>query len=156
MPLGQAPFGSREPAGPDEPPEQRDPRFSSGGRLGVSRWLFLVAFVAMLAYFAALASRAGARVSDRAPGALAGPSECITDRSCGEGWRCYAVPKDDPFVVTGRCAQVCEGDLQCPPHFRCESVALGDHQVVPLGSRGATAARLGVCQPCGEEGCQPK
>jgi hypothetical protein len=82
--------------------------------------------------------------------------ECLTDKSCKAGWRCFAVPKDDPFVVSGNCAQVCEGDLQCPPHFQCLKVAVGNGQVVPEGARGATAELLGVCQPCGPEGCQPQ
>ncbi|MBK7864678.1 MAG: hypothetical protein IPJ65_39950 [Archangiaceae bacterium] len=156
MPLGQTPFGSRPPTGPDEGPDPEGGPGSGSRRFpGVSRWLLMIGFIAMLAYMAALASRQGSRASDGRAGAAAGPSECITDRSCAEGWRCYAVPKDDPFVVTGVCVQLCEGDLQCPPHFRCEPVAAGDHQVVPVGARGAHGAPLGACRPCSDDGCQP-
>lgn len=154
MPLGQAPYGSRTPAGRDEPPDG-DPRPGPGRFGGAGRWMFSIAFIALLAYFAALASRSGVKGPARA-GGVAGPSECLTDRSCAEGWRCFAIPKDDPFAVTGRCAQACEGDLQCPAHFACQQVAVGDHQVVPLGARGAKPETLGVCQPCGEGGCRPE
>ena len=147
MPLGQAPYGSRTPSQPDEPgDDDRRPREGSARRPPAFRWLFLISFVALLAYFAAMATRG---VSKSREGGVAGPAECLTDRSCAEGWRCYAVPKDDPFAVSGVCTQQCEGDLQCPAHFRCESVAATkDRQVVPIGARGATETKVGVCRAC--------
>src|SRR4051812_28366964 len=115
MPLGQAPFGTREPG--DGPRAPKSPFRLSDPR----GWLLWVAVAALLALVLARRGDKGSKFS--LAGNLAGPSECITHRSCAEGWRCFAVPKDDPFVVTGVCAQVCESALQCPGHYRCEQVA---------------------------------
>jgi hypothetical protein len=75
-------------------------------------------------------------------------TECLTDRSCGAGWHCFAVPKDDPFAVTGVCSHECTDDTQCSAPLKCTEVAAtADSQVVPLNAKGAGAQRLHVCRP---------
>ncbi|MBL8954035.1 MAG: hypothetical protein JNK82_24880 [Myxococcaceae bacterium] len=150
MPLGQAPFGSRQPG--REPPDD-DPSPSSGRFPSLSRSFFVVGFIALLAYLAAMASRGTVAEKQSGP-PKAGP--CLTNRSCAEGWRCFVVPKDDPFAVEGECSQPCEGSLQCPEQFECKQVAVSSSGplVVPVGARGATAEVSGVCRPCGPKGCE--
>ncbi len=82
-------------------------------------------------------------------------TECLTTKSCGEGWRCYAEPKDDPFATSGVCSQTCESSLQCATHFKCVAVSKTKDQVVPVGARGATEALEKVCRPCGGV-CDPE
>lgn len=152
MPLGQAPFGSRQTPRDEEPPE--DPRGRGDRLVSQGRWIFFVGTAAILAFLVARGT--GTRSSDRKEGGFARAGPCLTDRSCAQGWRCYVVPKDDPFAVEGECAQVCEGDLQCPSQHRCETVfdAEKGPLVVPKGARGATGKSTGVCRPCGPQGCE--
>ena len=150
MPLGQAPYGSRQ-SPPGEPPPDPD---RGSRRVGYGSRIFLIGAGAMILLMWLRGSYG--RGYETNPHGPAGPNPCLTDRSCAEGWRCYAVPKDDPFTVEGQCAQVCESDLQCPAHFRCERVAATKgKQVVPETARGAGAEKLGVCRACGDEGCAP-
>lgn len=142
MPLGQAPFGTRTPSAP-EPPQQPQPARPS--RFGPLIWIMLGGLV--------VASVFTMRRGDKKP--ISDTTECLTDRACGAGWRCFAVPKDDGFAVTGVCSQVCESDLQCATHFRCDEVAVGSDQVVPIGARGGTAEHAHVCRPCGGA-CEPR
>ena len=151
MPLGQAPYGSRQEPPGQEPPE--DPRQRGDRLVARGRWIFFMGTAVLLAFVAA---RGAGRGADRSAHGPQGPNPCLTDKSCAAGWRCYAIPKDDPFVVEGQCAQACEDSLQCPSHFQCEKVAVAKGQVVPLGARGATAEQLGVCRQCGPDGCRPE
>lgn len=144
MPLGQAPYGSRQtPRDPDGEDSRDSGGKSPGGRPGGFSWILWIPIVAMVAFVAANWGKSGKAT----PRGVAGPTECLTDKSCGAGSRCFAVPKDDPFVVVGECAQACEGDLQCPARHRCEDVAVGKSNVVPLDARGATAERAKICRP---------
>jgi hypothetical protein len=150
MPLGQAPYGSRSPPDPEEGEGPKPPSGPPPG-LRIS-WFLVIPLVALLAYLAAGRGTRGPGHNEDGP---TGVHECLTHRSCAADWRCYAVPKDDPFAVPGICAQLCEGDLQCPSQHRCEEVAVGKGQVVPLGARGATAERAHVCRPC-DGPCRPQ
>jgi hypothetical protein len=108
----------------------------------------------LLAFVAARGT--GRSSADRNAHGPTGPNPCLTDRSCAQGWRCYAIPKDDPFAVEGECTQQCEDSLQCPAHFSCVKVSVAKGpQVVPEGARGATGELTGVCRPCGPDGCTP-
>lgn len=154
MPLGQAPYGSRQTPRDEEPPEDPDQRGNRPAMPG--RWLLFASAAVLLAFMLA---RGGRSAADRkAAAGVAGPSPCLTNRSCAEHWYCYVVPKDDPFAVEGECSQVCESDLQCPAKYRCEKVAVGEKGplVVPIGARGATAETTGVCRACGPDGCAPQ
>ena len=146
MPLGQAPYGSRQPPGDDEPPQ--DPRLRGDRRVGQGRWIFLAGTAVLLAFVAARVN--GTRASDRKHTGPVGAGPCLTDRSCASGWHCYVVPKDDPFAVEGECSQGCADDLQCPSQHRCEKVSVGEKGplVLPLNARGATAEQTGVCRSC--------
>lgn len=150
MPLGQAPFGSRQTPRDEEPPG--DPRQRP---VNTGRWLLFAGAAVLLAF--AFARGGTGRAADRKQAGAPGPSPCLTNRSCAEHWACYVVPKDDPFAAEGECSQVCESDLQCPAQHRCEQVAVGEKGplVVPIGARGATAETTGVCRHCGPDGCAP-
>ena len=143
MPLGQAPYGSRQTPPDEEPPE--DPRIRGDRLVSQGRWVLFAGVAVMLAFMMA---RTGTRASDKKEGGYARAGPCLTDRSCAQGWRCYVIPKDDPFAVEGECSQVCEDDLQCPGQYRCEKVfdAEKGPLVVPAGARGATEKTSGVCR----------
>ena len=134
MPLGQAPYGSRQQPS-SEPPED-DPRARGEGYARFGRQLFFIGGGVLLLL---LVLRGGLfRGNDKNPHGPLGPSPCLTDRSCADGWRCFVQPKDDPFATEGVCAQGCQGDLQCPAHYRCEpAFVTKGKQVVPAGARGA-------------------
>jgi len=117
--------------------------------------MFIVAFVAMLAYFASLAARQGTKSNDRTGGAPAPATASPIARAPTAG----AVSRfrrtthsSSPAAAPRSARAICSA----PRTSAAKPVAAGDHQVVPLGARGATSVRLGVCQPCGEEGCQPR
>jgi len=116
--------------------------------------MFIVAFVAMLAYFASLAARQGTKSNDRtggAPGpATASPIARAPTAGAVRGSEGRPIRRHRPLRPGLR------GRSAVPRAPALPAVAAGDHQVVPLGARGATSVRLGVCQPCGEEGCQPR
>ncbi len=151
MPLGQAPFGSRQTPPDDEPPE--DPRARGDRLVRQGRWIFFMGSAVMLAFIAA---RGFGRSNNRAEGGFARPGPCLTDRSCAQGWRCFVIPKDDPFATEGECAQVCDGSLQCPKDYECKAVAIAKGPlVVPVGARGALPETTGVCRSCGPGGCTP-
>jgi len=154
MPLGQAPFGSRQTPPDEEPPQ--DPRARGDRLVSQGRWIFLMGSAVLLAFVAAR-GMGGGKTGDRAEGGFARPGPCLTDRSCAKGWRCFVLPKDDPFVTEGECAQVCESSLQCPQHYECLKVSVVKGPfVVPEGARGATAETTGVCRACGPKGCTPQ
>jgi hypothetical protein len=137
MPLGQAPFGTRTPPEPEPgqgPPQAGPPAF---GRL---RWFFWV-------LLAALAGVTAWQMWSEKPKPVSDSTECLTTASCGAGWRCYAVPKDDPFAVTGVCSHECADDAQCAAPLKCTEVAVTEHQVLPLGAKGGGAERTHVCRP---------
>src|SRR5437762_14107558 len=97
MPLGQAPYGSREPPSPEEKP----PPSSLRGFPGWSRYIFVLLAVGWVV--ALIATR-----GEKKPSAIGDTTECFADKACGDGWRCFAVPKDDRFAVSGVCSHVCE------------------------------------------------
>jgi hypothetical protein len=148
MPLGQTPFGTRSPPTPDPSEPPPPPQGIRGGPF--SRFSGLIWFLLAGLMVASLFTM---RRGEKKP--VSDTTQCLTERACGPGWRCFAEPKGDGFAVTGVCSQVCESDLQCATHFRCDEVAVSGDQVVPVGAHGAGPDRAHVCRPCGGA-CEPR
>ncbi|MBX7100982.1 MAG: hypothetical protein K1X89_24920 [Myxococcaceae bacterium] len=75
---------------------------------------------------------------------VGGPGiECLTHGDCAKSLRCFAVPRDAPFVTAGKCREPCVDDLQCERGVRCVAARERSGQLVPAldGGLGACAGR---------------